>query len=165
MISDDKSGMVRPYSLGVAICVAILVVDLASKILMEAWLLRSGQLVEFLPFLDLRLGYNTGVSFSLLSSQSLLMPWLLAAFAVAVSAYLYLRLRRTKSDLEATWNGLIMGGALGNAIDRLIDGAVTDFLDIHVGAFHWPTFNVADVAIVLGVGLALWVAFAADQKS
>jgi len=93
------------------------------------------------------------------------MPWVLAGFAVAVSAYLYLRLKWTQSHLEASWIGLIMGGALGNAIDRLIDGAVTDFLDMHVGAFHWPTFNVADIAIVLGVGLALWATISSETKS
>ena len=70
-----------------------------------------------------------------------------------------MRLWRATTKTEAIWIGLIIGGALGNAVDRLVDGAVTDFLDIHINGYHWPTFNLADVAIVIGVAIIIFDGF------
>lgn len=141
--------------LGVSIAVAILIADLSSKFVMVSFLTKSGGLVELVPFFDLRLGYNPGVSFGLLGSHSDWMPWALALIAFIISAYLVMRLWRAKNKRDAIWIGLIIGGALGNAIDRLIDGVVTDFIDLQVFEYHWPTFNFADIAIVLGVAIVL----------
>ena len=67
-----------------------------------------------------------------------------------------MRLWRARTKTEAIWIGLIIGGALANATDRLVDGAVTDFLDVHINGYHWPTFNLADVAIVIGVVIVIF---------
>jgi signal peptidase II len=144
---------IRWFGLGLA--VTILIVDLSTKSLMATLLTKSGGMMDLLPFLDFRLGYNRGVSFGLLNSQNFWMPWVLVFIAFAVSVYLVLRLWRTDSKMDAVWIGLITGGALGNGIDRIIDGAVTDFIDVHGFGYHWPTFNLADIAIVLGVAIVL----------
>lgn len=141
--------------LGLGLAVTVLIVDLSTKSLMGAFLTESGGMLDILPFLDFRLGYNRGVSFGLLNSQNSWMPWVLAFLAFAVSVYLLLRLWRTDTNMDAIWIGLIIGGALGNGIDRLLDGVVTDFIDVHAFGYHWPTFNLADIAIVLGVAIVL----------
>ena len=140
---------------GASIAAAILIADLSSKAAMVSFLTGSGDRVELLPFLDLRLGYNRGISFGLLGSYGDWMPWVLALVAFLVSAYLATLLWRATNKRDAIWIGLIIGGALGNAINRLIDGVVTDFIDLHVFEYHWPTFNFADIAIVLGVAIVL----------
>jgi len=150
--------------LGTSIAVVILIADLSTKATMIPYLTESGGLVELLPFVDLRLGYNRGVSFGLLSSNSEWAPWALAFIAFIVSAYLAMRLWRATYKHDALWAGLIIGGALGNAIDRLIDGVVTDFIDIHVLGFHWPTFNLADIAIVLGLSIVMLKGMRPSEK-
>lgn len=98
------------------------------------------------------LTYNRAASFGLLSG----LPWWALAFiALAVVVTLSVWLWRTDVRPVGAAIGLLIGGALGNVLDRTRWGAVTDFLDFHVGAYHWPAFNMADVAIVTGVGLLL----------
>ncbi|MCP5933988.1 signal peptidase II, partial [Klebsiella pneumoniae] len=81
--------------------------------------------------------------------------WLLILLTGAVTAGLLVWLTRVQSRLQAAALGLVIGGALGNLVDRLRHGAVTDFLDFHVQGYHWPAFNLADSGIVLGVALLL----------
>lgn len=149
----------RLQLLGVLTVLTVLATDLSSKALMFSALTQTGGLIEVLPFFDFRLGYNRGVSFGLLSSQSDWMPWALGVFAFVVSAYLSVRLWHAMTKTEAIWIGLIIGGALANATDRLVDGAVTDFLDVHINEYNWPTFNLADVAIVIGVAIVIFDEF------
>ena len=99
--------------------------------------------------------YNRGVTFGLLSSDSPYAPYLLALFGVVVSVGLAVWAFRSESLLQRVALALIVGGAASNVVDRLDDGAVTDFLDLYIGTLHWPAFNLADVAIVCGVGLLL----------
>ena len=99
------------------------------------------------------MAWNTGVSFSMLRGTG---PYLLSALAVAVSVGLVIWLARLSSRLPAYAVGLIIGGALGNVIDRLRFGAVFDFIDFYVGEWHWPAFNLADSAITVGVVLLLF---------
>ena len=150
--------------LGIFVELAIMIADLSSKDAMVSFLTGSGDRVELLPFLDLRLGYNRGISFGLLGSYGDWMPWVLALVAFLVSAYLATLLRRATNKRDAIWIGLIIGGALGNAIDRLMDGVVTDFLDVHVFGIHWPTFNGADMAIILGVAILLLRSIRPSEK-
>ena len=129
-------------------------IDQASK----AWALEAlwppcSEGVVLLPVLNLRLGFNTGVTFGMFAESAAGAVWLLVAIKLAVVAWLLLWLRRAASRTEATAVGLIIGGALGNIIDRLRIGAVTEFIDAHYGGWHWPTLNLADVAIVCGVTL------------
>ncbi|HWX48211.1 MAG TPA: signal peptidase II [Roseomonas sp.] len=109
------------------------------------------------PFLNLRLGFNTGVSFGMFAGGPAASPWVLSAVCAAIATGLLVWMWRSRSRREATALGLVTGGAVGNIADRVRQGAVTDFLDLHVSGYHWPTFNLADTAIVFGVALLVLV--------
>jgi len=107
------------------------------------------------PFLDLTLRLNRGISFSLFARDSAAGEAALLAVTLAATVLLAWWLIRTRSALPAIGLGLIIGGALGNAIDRLQHGAVIDYLDLHAFGRHFFVFNVADAAINIGVALLI----------
>ncbi len=111
--------------------------------------------IELLPVLNLRLGFNTGITFGLFSQSAASAVWLLVGAKSVVVALLLVWLARAASRAEAIALSLIIGGAAGNIADRIRLGAVVDFIDAHYRSWHWPTFNLADVAIVCGVGCLL----------
>ena len=107
-------------------------------------------------FLDLVLTCNRGMSFGMFNSgQGLSVP-LFSIAAVAIVAVLFLWLSRVRSDMLSSAIGLIIGGAIGNVIDRLRFGGVIDFLYFHLGSWYWPAFNLADSAICIGVVVMLF---------
>jgi signal peptidase II len=108
------------------------------------------------PFVNLTLTWNTGISYGLFPQVGPLGAWGLLAFKVVAVAFLWLWLARATSRMTALALGLIIGGAIGNAIDRLHWPGVMDFVDLHVGNLHWYVFNLADVAIVAGVVALLY---------
>lgn len=121
--------------------------------------------MEVVPGLfNLRLAFNTGVAFSQLQFAPEVMRWVLTAFAIVVSAALMWWAKREDSLLFKAGASFIVGGALGNAIDRVYLGAVVDFLDFHIHHWHWPTFNVADSAICFGVLLLMTDSFTTKRK-
>ena len=131
-----------------------LIADQASKELLLRHLLKIGTVQPIIDgFFQLVIVWNRGVSFGLLSGDGALPPWVLSGVAIAVCIGLFLWLRRTDRVLTGWGIGLVMGGAIGNVIDRARWGAVFDFADFHVHQWHWPAFNVADSAIVVGVGM------------
>lgn len=144
---------------GLLLALGVIVLDQVTKFLAEASLLPY-QPVALTSFLNLRLSYNPGAAFSLLADQSGWQRWFFVVLALAVSLYLmwWLRGLGRRSRLEATGLGLLLGGALGNVVDRLWHGVVIDFIDVHYAGWHWPAFNVADSAITVGVMLILLVA-------
>ena len=108
--------------------------------------------VALTPFLDLVFVKNKGVSYGLLAQDGHGGQWLLALFAVLTSAFLWIWLAKTGTNrLIAVSLGFIMGGALGNALDRVLLGGVADFFSLHAFGFYWYVFNIADIAIVAGV--------------
>ncbi len=119
--------------------------------------LSLGQSIELTGFLNLVFVYNPGAAFSFLSDAGGWQRWFFVVLALAVSAWLTFLIRQHAAErllpLAAT---LILGGALGNVIDRIRFGAVVDFVDVHAAGWHWPAFNVADSAISVGVALLLW---------
>lgn len=115
----------------------------------------SGWIVEIFLFLNLVMVRNTGVSFGLLSG-GIAAWWALSAIALVVTAFLFRWLWGEPSLLVTTGLGLIIGGALGNVVDRWRHGAVIDFLDFHAAGWHWPAFNLADVSIVVGIATIIW---------
>ena len=149
-----RGASVKPRNLGLSLALIVLILDQASKLLV-ARAFESGQLQggPLLPLLDLALRFNRGVSFSLLKQDSPLGAALLTAFSVTVVAFLSVWLWRVKSRLAAAGIGLIVGGALGNAADRAMYGAVVDFLDLHIFERHLFVFNLADAAISAGVAM------------
>ena len=133
---------------------AVVIADQSTKIAAVA-LLDPASSVELIPTLDLVLAYNTGAAFSFLSTAGGWQRWLFIGLAVAICGFILHWLRDLPRD--ARWFplalSLILGGAVGNVIDRVRIGAVVDFIDFHVGDWHWPAFNVADSAICVGAAL------------
>ena len=154
-----------PRWLGIALAPIALAVDQASKYLIahgiEDGVLRAGPL---LPGLDLALRFNRGVSFSLLTQDGALGAALLTSFSLGVVAVLTIWLWRTPSKLNAAGLGLVIGGALGNAVDRTLYGAVIDFLDLNAFGRHLFVFNVADAAISAGVAMMILENLVGDPK-
>lgn len=145
-------GRLWPFALAVCVILA----DQLAKQLVIAWLAMH-QAVELMPGLRLVRIYNKGAAFSFLSNEPGWQRWFFIVLAVVMAALLSMWiLRRTQQGLHGGALGLVLGGALGNGIDRIVRGHVVDFIDLYVGAWHWPAFNIADSAIVVGVGLLLW---------
>lgn len=134
----------------------IVVLDQVSK----AWIVATVALyhsIALLPVLALTYVYNPGAAFSFLYNASGWQRWMFAALAVIVSIVLLIVLRQTerRAWLQASGFALILGGAVGNLIDRLRLGHVVDFINVHWGPHYFPTFNLADSAITVGV--ILWL--------
>lgn len=135
--------------IGLAAILGAFALDQATKLVALAEL-RPGDVYAVLPNFNLRLSFNQGISFSLFAETFTDRPLMLAGITLAATALLVILLMRSATRLEAMALGLIIGGALGNIVDRLRIGAVVDFLDIHAWDFHWPAFNLADSAIAIG---------------
>ena len=130
------------------LAVVVFVIDIASKF----WIVNNFFLFEsvnLLPFFSITYVRNIGAAFSIFEGQR----WILAAIAFIVSTVIVYLLYRNKQKLENVSLAFILGGALGNLFDRLYHGFVVDFLDVNFGDWHYPTFNIADCAICLGIGL------------
>jgi signal peptidase II len=138
----------------------ILIVDQCTKLLAEAMLTLHESIV-LLPVLAIRKAYNSGAAFSFLSDASGWQRWFFIALAIGVIILLLTWLRRLPAGQKwtALALALILGGAAGNLIDRVIYGHVIDFIDVYYGSWHWPTFNIADSAITAGALLLLLEAF------
>lgn len=141
--------------LGIWVIVATFVADQAHKWwMLNVFRIAKGERTAVTPFLDLVYVINKGVSYGLLDNTG---PWLLAMFSVLVSVVLWFWLSHaTSSRLMAVSLGLIIGGALANALDRMHLGGVADFFSLHAFGFYWYVFNIADVAIVAGVAGLLY---------
>jgi signal peptidase II len=152
--------------LGLSVAAVALIADQASK----AWMLYvydigAKGVVTVTPFFDLILVWNRGVSYGLLPQDSDLGRWALILFAFASAFALVIWLARVTSPLAAAAMGLVIGGAVGNAIDRILYGAVADFFSFHAYGYQWYIFNIADVAIVAGVtGLLYESVFGGHKK-
>jgi signal peptidase II len=141
--------------LGLIVAALILAADQLSKIWFLDLMQQNPAGIRVTSFFNLVMVWNTGVSFGLFSEDSALRSWTLIGVSVAVMIWLLIWLWRAEHRLAAIALGGIIGGAIGNVIDRIRFGAVFDFLDFHAFGWHWPAFNVADSAIVVGVGLLL----------
>lgn len=138
-----------------SIVVGVFLADAFTKSAAQQYLMPVGALYVS-PFLNLQLGYNQGISFGLLKANStneVITLLVLQSSILVVLIYLALR---SAVPIERVSLALIVGGAVGNIFDRAVNHAVTDFLDLHLYGWHWPTFNVADIAITIGVGLLIW---------
>jgi len=135
--------------------VLVVILDQISKWVILTQVMDPPVAITVLPIFDLVLAWNRGVSFSMFSSDADHAPYLLAGFAVLVAGMLGIWLSRVKTPLPAVGLGLVIGGALGNVVDRLRFGAVVDFLYFHYAGWGWPAFNLADSAITVGVALLL----------
>lgn len=161
-------------AVGLIIAAVSLVLDQITKYIMVERVMRpegvtetpyfTDHVIDVLPFFSLRMSWNAGISFSLFSSGAVSTLALLLTVQIGVTIGLLFWLR----TLDRLWlqvgAGLIIGGALGNIVDRVMFGAVADFLDFYSQTWHFPTFNVADICISLGAGLWLLDAIFAGQQ-
>lgn len=136
--------------------VAVIVLDQATKYLASSHL-ELHQPVALLPFLNLTLMHNLGAAFSFLSEAAGWQRWFFTTVALVVSTVIAVWLHRLQPGQLwlAAALALILGGALGNVWDRLVLGYVVDFIDVYVGRWHWPAFNIADSAIFVGAVMVL----------
>lgn len=139
-----------------ALAALVVVLDQASKLAVLR-LIEPYQTIPVIPGFNLTLAFNRGASFSFLADAGGWQRWLFSAISVAASVVIVVLLRRTAPDdrLNASGLSLVLGGAVGNLIDRLWLGHVVDFFDVYYGTAHWPAFNVADSAITVGAALLI----------
>jgi signal peptidase II len=142
--------------MGMGLATFVLILDQISKWVVLNHLMVPPQTFPITSFFNIILTWNRGVSFGLFSSTNLYGPWLLAAIAFAFIGVIILWVWQAETKIMALAFGSVLGGAIGNLLDRLRFGAVTDFLDFHAFGYHWYTFNIADAAIVIGVALILF---------
>jgi signal peptidase II len=147
------------------ISVAVIVLDQVTKALI-ARTFAPHESVEITPFFNMVLVYNRGAAFSLLADAGGWQRGLFIAIAIVASLWIARLLRRHAAEtLFCLALSLVLGGAIGNVIDRVHAGAVLDFLDFHAFGYHWPAFNVADIAISCGAVLLVWDALKPKKRA
>lgn len=134
-----------------------------------SWYLNTPQKLPFmayeiLPFFNIVIVWNKGVSFGMFGSYGTFMPYILILVALSIAGIFLKWLLETKDPFQGVCHALIIGGAIGNVIDRARFLAVIDFLDFHAFGYHWPAFNVADISVCAGVGALIVSSFVADVR-
>jgi signal peptidase II len=157
-------------AVGLAVAAIAAALDQASKLwLLYVFDLGAKSRVPVAPFTDFVLTWNTGISYGWFQQDGPLGQWALLALKAIAVALLWIWLARAGSRLAAVGLGLIIGGALGNAVDRTVHGAVVDFVLLHIETaswrFNWYVFNLADVAIVAGVAGLLYESVFGDHAA
>lgn len=147
------------FRVGFACACLVFSLDILTKLTALEIMRNAKQPIEVLPFFNIVLGFNKGVAFGLFSSTNQHSPYILSGAAITVVAVLIIWLLRVHKFGEALAIGVIIGGASANIVDRLHDGAVTDFLDLHLYGYHWPAFNAADIGIVFGAAFLIYDSF------
>jgi len=148
------------------ISAVIIVLDQVTKWLMVSWLALY-ETVAVMPYFNLTMAHNYGAAFSFLAQAGGWQRWFFIVLAIVISAVLVVWLAKLKphAKLEAISLSLILGGAIGNVIDRIVYGYVVDFLDVYIGSSHWPAFNVADSVICIGAVLLILDSFKSEPES
>jgi len=147
-----RSGSLAPW-LGIAL--AVIVLDQLTKAMIVA-AFRLGDARTVTQFFDIVRAHNRGAAFSFLNDASGWQRWFFIGLGIVAAGFIVWMLKRHGGQRVFGWAlALILGGALGNVIDRLRFGQVVDFLDFHAGSWHWPAFNVADSAITVGAVLLI----------
>jgi signal peptidase II len=142
----------------IALALAVVVLDQVTKAAIQATF-RPGDELALLPFLSLVLTFNTGAAFSFLAGEGGWQRWFFAAVAIAAVTFITWLIRKGGSRMYLWGLALILGGAIGNLIDRLWLGHVTDFVLVHWHGWTFPAFNVADSGITIGAGLLILDSF------
>ena len=152
----------RAFVFGLVIITVVFAVDQWTKQLAIDGLSNPHRVIEVTPFMNFLLAWNSGVSFGLFQGQA---PWVMIGATAAITIGFLIWMWRTRDRLLGIALALVIGGAVGNLVDRLRHGAVTDFIDMHVAGYHWPVFNIADSAITIGAVLLLIDSLFGGKKS
>ena len=147
--------MSLPLKQGLLLAIVVIILDQITKWVALSGLNLGENPITVTSFFNLVLVWNRGVSFGMFNNAGAYGPMILSGIAIAVVLGLVYWLRQAENRLTVIALGLVIGGALGNVIDRFRFGAVVDFLDLHIAGYHWPAFNVADAAICVGAVLLL----------
>ena len=151
---------------GLVVAGIVLVLDQAVKYAMLQYLIYGFRpSVEVLPFFNLVVVWNYGISFGMFNTGSSASAYLFAGLALAIVAGLLWWLRNAENGTVVLALGLVVGGAAGNVVDRFRFGAVFDFFDFHLFGYHWPAFNIADAGITIGVACLFYDAFFGRQNA
>ena len=163
----DRARVRRNRLVGLSVAAAIFVADQATKwIVVNLLQLPHRKLIELLPIFDLRFVKNTGVSMGFLTADSATERWLLVALTAGISIFVAAWLWRERARQDALALAFVLGGALGNIVDRVRFGYVVDFADLHFGDIHpFLVFNVGDAAITIGVLLLLLRALLTRERT
>ena len=143
------------FGRGLALAALIVAVDQATKWWIMEGVMMPPRVIPLTPFFNLVMTWNRGVSFGLFNNGSPLNALILPLVAIVISVLLVTWLARVHKPMVAYGLGSVIGGAVGNLIDRMRFGAVADFLDFHLWGYHWPAFNIADSAITIGVAILI----------
>jgi signal peptidase II len=154
-----------PARLGLGVALLVLILDQLSKWLIVEVVMNPPQVIEMGPFLQIVMAWNRGVSFGMFNQESAWNVPLLSLLALVISGILLKWLWKSQGKWVPLAIGLIVGGALGNVIDRVRFGAVADFLYFHIDSLYWPAFNVADSGISVGAVMLVWDSLFAGKKS
>jgi len=146
---------------GLILAAVVILLDQVSKWWILDVVMQPPQIIPLLPFFNLVLVKNLGISFGMFAGAGAI--WPLVAIALGIMGGLTYWLRSVENRLLATGLGFVIGGAAGNVIDRFRYGAVVDFLDFHAAGWHWPAFNLADSAITVGAAIILLESFLAQE--
>lgn len=141
--------------IGLNIALLVVFFDQISKYVMLNKVLGEHIMIYVAPFFNLVRAWNTGVSFSMFNNYGNLGAWVLSGLAIIIVVFLIYWLKSEENCGAQIALGMIIGGAIGNVIDRVRLGAVFDFLDFHIGENHWPAFNVADSFICIGAAVLI----------
>ena len=158
--------MIKHRCLAFILALVVVLIDQASKY----WALNALTLIDvrtLLPVLDFRLAMNHGVAFSLFTQYGIQTPWILIGFTsmlIFIIAFMVFK-SKPSENIHRICYGLILGGALGNLIDRIRFGAVIDFIDCHIGPHHWPVFNLADSFICISALILIIYSFNEGPRS
>lgn len=154
-----------PVGLGLLAGFAVFALDQLSKYALRVYLVpEAWSLIQVLPVFNLNHAWNYGVSFSLFTATDDSRRWALILLALVLCSVVAYWLKHAATRGAAVAYGLILGGAMGNVCDRVVHGAVFDFLQFHLAGYYWPSFNLADSAIFLGVCFLVWEGWAQGRR-
>jgi signal peptidase II len=150
---------------GLGLSVLVMALDQLSKWIIVAYVMNPPIKKELTSFFNLVLTHNRGVSFGMFSTGTDTGKWVLIGVALIITGFLIRWLFQSNNLFNVIALGLIIGGAMGNVIDRFLVGAVVDFLDFHAFGHHWPAFNVADAAIFVGAISLVFESFLSKEEA
>ena len=161
----NKHAMSSSIRLGLIVALVSILIDQASKWWILVEIMDPPKVIPVTSLLNFVLTWNRGVSFGLFNNEGNFGPWFFSILAIIIVGILLIWLRKAETKVQSISLGFIIGGAIGNVIDRVNHQAVLDFIDFHLGSSHWPAFNAADSFITLGAVVLIVDSLFSPQKN
>ena len=127
--------------------------------------MQPPKIINVNEYFNLVLAWNNGISFGLFNNDNEINALIISLIAIVIIIFLIRLLSKSETKKLSIGLGMIIGGAIGNVIDRSLYGAVMDFLDVHINVYHWPAFNVADSGITVGALILVFDSLFAQTKN